>query len=79
METRPRHPANARVGASQAAAAAGGDFITGRRRIAHLLGRCERQISRMVARGILPAIRAAEIPNRPLAVRVADLDRLVHS
>lgn len=75
---RPRDPASPASG-HQASAEAGRDLITGRRRIAHLLGRCERQISRMVSTGILPATRATQIPNAPLAVRVADLDKLVHS
>lgn len=55
---------------------AGVELVTGRRRIAYLLGRCERQISRMVASGTLPATRAAEIPNAPLAVRADDISKV---
>jgi hypothetical protein len=76
MSTRPRHPANSRVGDLQAAAAAGGDFITGRRRIAHALGLSERQTSRLISRGALPATRAPNMPNRPLAVRSADIGKV---
>jgi hypothetical protein len=49
--------------------------IVGRRRIAHELERSERTVTRMVARGSLPATRSADRPNRPLSVRVADLKR----
>ncbi len=49
--------------------------IVGRRRIAHALERSERTVSRMVASGTLPATRAADQPNKPLAVRRADLKR----
>lgn len=75
METRPRDPAHARVRAQQAAAAADRD-ITGRRRIAHELGKSERQVSRLVAKGALPATRATGLPNKPLAIRSADLDKV---
>jgi hypothetical protein len=50
-------------------------IVTGRRRIAHELARSERTITRMVSKGSLPATRAADRPNKPLSVRVADLDK----
>jgi len=53
-------------------AATGGDVVTGRRRIAHEIGKSERQVSRLVSAGVLPATRCDQ-PNRPLAVRSADL------
>lgn len=55
---------------------AGVEFITGRRRIAFELHKSERQVSRLVASGDLPATRATEIPNAPLAVRLADLGKV---
>jgi len=76
MSTRPRHPANPRVRGSQDAAASGGEIVVGRRRVAHALGLSERQTSRLVAAGVLPATRAADVPNRPLAVRSADLGKV---
>lgn len=75
MNTRSRHLANGRVCPSQAAAAAGGDIITGRRRIAHEIGKSERQVSRLVRAGVLPATRC-DMPNKPLAVRSADLGKV---
>ncbi len=56
-------------------AAAVNDIVTGRRRIAHEIGKSERQVSRLVRAGVLPATRCDQ-PNRPLAVRSADLGKV---
>ena len=77
MTTWPRHPApHASVHQAAAAAATGGNIITGRRRIAHEIGKSERTVSRMASTGRLPATRAAAIPNAPLAVRSVDLGKV---
>ena len=43
--------------------------IVGRRRITHGVARSKRTISRMIARGDLPATRAVSLPDKPLTVR----------
>ena len=76
MTTWPRRPAPLASGHQvAAAAAAGGTIITGRRRIAHEIGKSERQVSRLVRAGVLPATRC-DMPNKPLAVRSADLGKV---
>jgi hypothetical protein len=52
------------------------DTIIGRARIAHLLGRSERTISRWIRRGILPASKDGPFDNNLLKVSVADLEKL---
>ncbi|MDP2376088.1 helix-turn-helix domain-containing protein [Reyranella sp.] len=50
--------------------------IIGRARIAHLLGRSERTISRWIRRGILRASKAGPFDNNLLKVSITDLERL---
>lgn len=51
-------------------------IVTGRARIAEIVGRSERTVSRWLRRGILPATKAGPFANSLLRVRVADLERL---
>jgi len=79
MSTRPHHPANGRVSPSQAAAAAGGDLIIGRDRIAAEVGRSPRTISRWFRAGILLAAKIGPAPNNIMIARAADLEQLVEA
>lgn len=54
-------------------------IIIGRARIAHLLGRSERTISRWIRRGILRASKAGPFGNNLLKVNTADLEKLQNS
>ena len=50
--------------------------IIGRARVAEVLGRSERTVSRWIKRGLLPVTKAGPFGNSLLRVRVADLERL---
>lgn len=51
-------------------------IVTGRARIADLLGRSERTVSRWIKRGLLPVTKAGPFNNSLLRVRIADLEKL---
>lgn len=53
--------------------------ILGRARIAEMLGRSERTVSRWIKRGVLPVTKDGPFDNSLLQVRLADLERLKHS
>lgn len=51
-------------------------IIIGRARVAEMLGRSERTVSRWIRRGVLPVTKAGPFENSLLRVRTADLERL---
>lgn len=51
-------------------------IIIGRARVAELLGRSERTVSRWIRHGVLPVTKCGPFKNSLLRVRVADLERL---
>jgi|GEM_PF-822288 len=51
-------------------------IVVGRARVAQMLGRSERTVSRWIKRGLLPVTKAGPFGNSLLRVRVADLERL---
>ncbi len=51
-------------------------IVVGRARVAEMLGRSERTVSRWIKRGLLPVKKAGPFDNSLLRVRVADLERL---
>lgn len=76
MSTRPRRPASPASG-HEAAAAAGGDLVIGRDRIAAAVDRSPRTISRWFRAGTLPAAKIGPAPNNIMIARAADLAQLV--
>lgn len=52
------------------------EMVLGRARIAEMLGRSERTISRWIKRGVLPATKAGPFDNNLLRVSMADIRRL---
>lgn len=75
MTNRPRHLANARVGASQAAAAAGGDLLLGRARIAEAMNRSPKTVTRWAQAGRINVAKAGASPNNLMIARRADIEK----
>jgi hypothetical protein len=71
----PRHPANVRVGTSEAARAAGGDLLLGRARIAEAMNRSPRTVTRWAQAGRLNVAKLGEARNTLMLARRRDIEK----